>query len=122
MVSPLTRLPVMPSSKLNLAGHLQSPQSAVFAEPAGILVEQFPQGGLRTVPVESGMHLSGTRGAGRERIEAALVEGVGMALRTVCEAHPRFSAIRGGCSARELGEQYLGSAQDKGIGGVQPGL
>jgi hypothetical protein len=100
MVSPLTGLFVMPSSKLT---------SAAVHKVYRLLCLPYFLGSWWSISHKASDPLSSNAAwtsLGREepawRAPRPLSLKAWMALRTVWEPHPRFSAIRGGCSQRAL--------------------
>src|SRR5829696_2241813 len=103
MVSPLTLLSVMPSSKLTSAA-IESVQK-VFSLP-NFLGSWWSNCRRVSTPLSSKAawtSLGRDEPASRASRPRALK--AWMALRTVWEPHPRFSAIRGGCSPLELAKR-----------------
>jgi hypothetical protein len=94
----LVRKPLL---EAHLCGVLERPKAALSAKFPRRAVQQLPQS-ARTLLVEGGVDLSGTRGTCFLRASSPRSLKSWMASRTVCCPHPRFLAICGARSPRAL--------------------
>src|SRR5919107_1889995 len=103
MVSPLTLLSVMPCSKLTSAANASVQKVPSLPKFLGLWCRTSRSASV--APASKAAWTSLGREEPARRAPRPLSLKSWMALRTVCEPHPRFSAIRGGCSLRELAER-----------------
>src|SRR5688500_1009192 len=112
--------PGQPFLESDLRGHLQSPQARLVSELPRGAVQKPPQG-FGALPVEGGVDMLRTGGAGGEGVHAPLVEGVDGVARRLGAA-PEALGDLGRREAAGAGQQYLGSAHHEGFPGAQPRL